>query len=209
MQGSLPCLLSSKVTQSLNQISWRVLWFVEEGGARAAWGLWAVCALFSRWDAGPLLELVVAYLSEMERKDGEDDKQQPGSLKKRLFKQESSRRHLRFHIKAGGGLSCETLLARCSSGPWRGAVSKLTGVVWKPHVPSSMPCILYALFTLLILTRLISLTADHKSLLVAKKYKNLLGRRHVSHISSPPCASRLCWFDLSTWILDMQEGESV
>lgn len=45
----------------------------------------------------------MAYLPEMERKDGDDDKRQPGSVKKRLFKQESSCRRLRSHIKAGGG----------------------------------------------------------------------------------------------------------
>lgn len=67
--------------------------------------------------------------------------------------------------------------SQCAARVARGGVRCLK----KPCVPSSMPCILYALFTLLILTRLISLTAHHKSLLVAKKYKNLWGCRPVSH----------------------------
>lgn len=50
---------------------------------------------------------------------------------------------------------CEALsTARIASGG--GSVSNLSGVVRKPHVPSSMAYILYALFTLLILTCLIS-----------------------------------------------------
>lgn len=50
----------------------------------------------------------------------------------------------------------------------RGSVSNLGGVVRKPHVPLSMADMLYALFTLLVLTLHLS-TPDLKSLLVAKK----------------------------------------
>lgn len=82
----------------------------------------------------------------------------------------------------------------------RGSVSNLGGVVRKPHVPSSMAYILYALFTLLILTRLIS---PHQILnlylLPKKKKKQPLGCYHVSHslsryICFSPCIASSSFF---------------
>lgn len=59
--------------------------------------------------------------------------------------------------------------ARIASG--RGSASNLSGVVRKPHVPSSMAYILYALVTLLILTRLISPHQISTLYLLPKKKK--------------------------------------
>lgn len=90
-------------------------------------------------------------------------KQQPGfaSLKKGASSNRSppgpilDLRSQTEEIKVGGKGFCEALsTARIASGG--GSVSNLSGVVRKPHVPSSMAYILYALFTLLILTCLIS-----------------------------------------------------
>lgn len=55
----------------------------------------------------------------------------------------------------------------------QGSVSKLSSVIRKPHVPSCMAYILYALFTLLILTHLISPQQISTLYLLPKKKNNL------------------------------------
>lgn len=86
-------------------------------------------------------------------------------------------------------------------------VSNLFSVIRKPHVPSSMAYILYALFTVFIPKYFVSLfTVDLNSLLVAKKNNNpTLDWYHVSHslssyLSFSPCIASLCLsFYLNSW----------
>lgn len=94
---------------------------------------------------------------------------------------------------------CNTLsTARIASG----GVQRLTSAAAseKPHVPSSMADILYALFTLFILTRLISPRQIYNSLyLLPKNKKNPSGWYHVSRGSSP-CIASFFFFFLSFYL---------
>lgn len=87
---------------------------------------------------------------------------------------------------------CNTLsTARIASG----GVQRLTSAAAseKPHVPSSMADILYALFTLFILTRLISPRQIYNSLYLLPKNKKNLRVDITFHAALPP-ASLLFFF---------------
>lgn len=93
---------------------------------------------------------------------------------------------------------CNTLsTARIASG----GVQRLTSAAAseKPHVPSSMADILYALFTLFILTRLISPRQIYNSLYLLPKNKKTLRVDITFHAALPP-ASLLLFFFLSFYL---------
>lgn len=93
---------------------------------------------------------------------------------------------------------CNTLsTARIASG----GVQRLTSAAAseKPHVPSSMADILYALFTLFILTRLISPRQIYNSLYLLPKNKKNLRVDITFHAALPP-ASLLLFFFLSFYL---------
>lgn len=93
---------------------------------------------------------------------------------------------------------CNTLsTARIASG----GVQRLTSAAAseKPHVPSSMADILYALFTLFILTRLISPRQIYNSLYLLPKNKKTLRVDITFHAALPP-ASLLFFFFLSFYL---------
>lgn len=140
------------------------------------------------------------------------DKQQPGfaSLKQRFFKQESTRPHLRSQTEEikGGGKVFVKHSQHSKNCLRRGSASNLSGVVRKPHVPSSMAYILYALFTLLILTRLIS---PHQISTCCQKKENPPGWYRVSHSLSrylcffPPCITSLFFVFLLEFLICKRE----
>lgn len=82
-----------------------------------------------------------------------------------------------------------------------GGVQRLTSAAAseKPHVPSSMADILYALFTLFILTRLISPRQIYNSLYLLPKNKKNLRVDITFHAALPP-ASLLLFFFLSFYL---------
>ena len=138
----------------------------------------------------------------MEHKDRKDDRQTSPHCNSTSSNRSPPGSRLRSQteqIKKGEKrFLCNTLsTARIASG----GVQRLTSAAAseKPHVPSSMADILYALFTLSILTCLISPRQIYNSLYLLPKNKKTLRVDITYHAALPP-ASLLSFFFLSFYL---------
>lgn len=142
--------------QSLNQISLRGIWCVEESGAGAPRVIGSVCLVFTVWWKQSHCAKLIYQEWSIDRKYDRQTTTQLCLIETELF--EKIVRQAPYEIpdwrdqrKRKG--FCEALSAQQEL-PQARSVSNFSSVVRKPHVPSSMAYILYALFTHVILTRL-------------------------------------------------------